>query len=307
MHLPAVTSVLVALSIAAACTGDDAPSTSPTTTRAASCVERTNLVDEPYVEDGEPSQRLDLYQPEIDGCEAVPLVVWVHGGGWSAGDKSNGMGQKVALWGDEGWAVASVNYRLTDRSATDDERLLAPAHNEDVAAALSWLVEHADELGVDAKRIALLGHSAGGGIVAAIAADPGYLADHDLAPDDLACVGPLDTEGFDITTAVAGGGGQAQLYRLVFGDDPTRWRDLSPLTHLGDAPVPDLFLVLRGAADRRAQVTTFADAARTAGATVTIVDLPTFTHEDVNRRIADPSDDLLTPALETFLSECLAG
>ena len=267
------------------------------------CPERVDLVDQRYL-DGDPLQALDLYQPAA-GCEAVPLVVWVHGGGWSAGDKGNGMASKVGLWNDAGWAVASVNYRLTDRSEPDGERMLAPAHNADVAAAVGWLVEHAGELGVDPSRIALLGHSAGAGIVAALAADPAYLTAVELAPSDLACVAPLDTEGFDVASVAQDPGAQGRLYRLVFGDDPGRWAELSPLAHLGEADVPDLFLVRRGTPDRRAQVDGFAEAARRAGSLVTVVDLPGFTHAQVSMRIGDPADDVLTPALQTFLGRCL--
>ncbi len=63
----------------------------------------------------------------------------------------------------------------------------------------------------------------------------------------------------------------------------------------------------RGTPARRAQVDGFAEAARTAGAEVTVVDLPGFSHEDVNRRIGEPDDDVLTPALQAFLTECLGG
>jgi acetyl esterase/lipase len=216
------------------------------------------------------------------------------------------MEAKVRQWTDAGWAVASLNYRLTDAQVPPSERLMAPSHNEDVAAALAWLGSESDVLGIDPARVALVGHSAGAGITAAVAADPTYLGVHDLDPSAIACAAPLDTEGFDVGSVVEGGGPPATLYRTVFGDDPATWRELSPLTHLGDGPVPDLFLVRRGTASRQAQVDAFADAARVAGAEVTVVDLPGFSHEDVNKRIGEPADDLLTPALQTFLADCLA-
>jgi arylformamidase len=260
-----------------------------------------------YVDGGEPLQRLDVYQPRRPVCTEVPLVVWVHGGGWRAGDKANGMDSKVQLWTDAGWAVASVNYRLTDVRAPASERVMAPSHNEDVAAAWSWLVSQSESLGVDPDRMALLGHSAGAGIAAAVTADPTYLAAHDLDPSAIACSAPLDTEGFDITAVIEGGGPTATLYRSVFGDNSTGWQELSPLGRLGEGPVPDLFLVRRGTPTRQAQVDAFEDAARGAGADVTVVDLPGFSHADVNKRIGDPTDDQLTPALQRFLDDCLTG
>lgn len=300
-----VTLVLVSLLLSAC--SSEAADPSPAESSTTACAERVDLVDEPYVEGGDPLQALDLYQPPGAGCDPVPLVVWVHGGGWSIGDKANGMAPKVALWHDAGWAVASLNYRLTDRTAAAGDRVQAPSHNEDVAAAVGWLVDHAPELGMDRTRMALLGHSAGAGIVAALAADPTYLGAVGLEPTDLACVAPLDTEGFDITPIIQAGGSAGRLYRLVFGDDPAQWTELSPIVHLGEADVPDLFLVRRGLPDRRAQVDAFRAAAEVAGATVTLIDLPGFTHADVNTRIGDAADDELTPALQSFLTACFPG
>ena len=282
-----------------------APAGDATTTSATACATRADQLDVSYIDDGDPLQRLDLYQPADAGCEPVPLVVWVHGGAWRTGDKRNNIDPKVRLWNEAGWAVASVNYRLTDDSVSADERVMAPAHNEDVAAALAWLVDESPGLGIDPGRIALLGHSAGAGIAAAITVDPVYLAAQDLEPSTIACSAPLDTEGFDIAGVVAEGGQLAGVYRSAFGTDPAVWEELSPLRHVGDAPVPDLFLVSRGTATRQAFMDAFAAAARAAGADVTIVDLPTFSHGDVNARIGDPTDDQLTPALQEFLSRCL--
>jgi len=303
MRRPAI--VLTMALLLGAC-ADEVPATAPVTDPVtSSCPSRVHQMDMPYVDGRDQLQRLDLYQPRDAGCAAVPLVVWVHGGGWRAGDKSNGMDPKVELWTNAGWAVASVNYRLTDITLPVADRVVAPSHNEDVAAAVSWLVSRSADLGVDPDRIALLGHSAGAGIAAAVTIDPAYLAAHDLDPSAIACFAPLDTEGFDIGAAVAEGGALAVLYLSAFGTDKSLWEDLSPLAHVGEAPAPDLLLAKRGNATRRAQVDAFADAARAAGSAVTVVDLPTFSHEDVNARIGDPADDQLTPALQEFLTACL--
>ena len=297
--------VVLALALALAAVGC-ASSASPPASAAPACDAPTVQRDLAYVPGGDDLQQLDLYRPP-GPCRPVPLVVWVHGGGWRTGDKSHAMDDKVALWNAAGWAAASINYRLTDAGVAAGQRVMAPMHNEDVAAAIGWLVAQADDLGVDPAHLALLGHSAGASIVAALTADPSYLATRGLGPTAVTCSAPLDTEGFDIATAISGGGTQAQLYRSVFGSDPARRDDLSPRSHLGEGPVPDLFLVARGEPDRRTAVADFARAARDAGGTVTVVDLSGFSHADVNRRIGDPTDVDLTPALETFLTACLDG
>ena len=301
-----------ALLLVTACASGAAtsPTTAPretTTTASTTCTAPADRTDVAYVEDGDPLQRLDLYLPDRAGCSPVPVVVWVHGGGWRTGDKEHSVDDKVPIWNDAGWAVASINYRLTDAAVPENERVMAPTHNEDVAAALGWLVDHAHELGVDAERLALLGHSAGAGIVAALAADPAYLGAVGLEPIDLGCVGPLDTEAFSIAAAVDSGPQLANVYEVAFGTDPDGWEELSPLTHVGEAPIPPLFLVTRGTPARRELVADFARAVERSAREVTVVDLPTFSHEDVNKRIGDPTDTKLTPALADFLTTCLTG
>jgi hypothetical protein len=139
-----------------------------------------------------------------------------------------------------------------------------------------------------------------------LAADPSYLAAVGLAPADLGCVGPLDTEAFDIASAVATPP-LTSVYQDAFGADPERWAELSPITHLGESPLPDLFLVTRGSAQRRAVVQAFIDAVEAAGGDVIAIDLPTFTHADVNQRIGTRSDTQLTPALDRWLTDCFTG
>lgn len=285
-----------------AATAGDATSTS---SPAGGCAAApTDQLDISYVEGGDPLQALDLYLPDDAGCDPVPVVVWVHGGGWRTGDKRHAVADKVPLWNDAGWAVVSVGYRLSDAAVPEAERVMAPAHNEDVAAAVGWLHEHAAELGIDADNMALVGHSAGAGIIAALAADPAYLQAVDLEPRDIPCVAPLDTEAFEIAAA-ASNQLLAGIYESAFGTDPEQWAELSPLTHLGEAPLPDLFLVTRGLPERRRIVQQFADAAAAVGGNVTVVDLPGFTHEDVNKQIGARSDSVLTPALQEFLTGCL--
>ena len=71
--------------------------------------------DIPYVPDGDPSQRLDLYLPEKPaGDKPLPLLVWVHGGGWVAGSKSENPGAALSARGE--YATARVEYRFSDKA-----------------------------------------------------------------------------------------------------------------------------------------------------------------------------------------------
>lgn len=110
--------------------------------------------DLPYVTGGHERQRLDLYLPP--NAKNVPLVVWVHGGGWQNGSKDR---TPALVLLSKGYAVASINYRLSSHA-------VFPAQIEDCKAAIRWLRAHASDYGYDPNRIAAWGSSAGGHLVA---------------------------------------------------------------------------------------------------------------------------------------------
>lgn len=121
------------------------------------------ILDLPYVTDADAAQRLDLRIPERSGGDPLPVVILVHGGGWSGGDKSGAekpnSGADITPWfaplARTGFLVVSTDHRL------------APAHRwpaclDDTRAAVTWVHRHIAEYGGDPERIALMGHSAGG-------------------------------------------------------------------------------------------------------------------------------------------------
>lgn len=108
-----------------------------------------------YVSGGDARQKLDLYLPKSDG--PLPLVIWVHGGGWRQGTKG---GNLPALRLTRlGYAVASIDYRLSG-----DAKF--PAQIEDCKAAVRWLRAHAKKYNLDPDRFGAWGSSAGGHLVA---------------------------------------------------------------------------------------------------------------------------------------------
>ena len=103
--------------------------------------------------------RVRLYRPAGAGHGPLPLYVFLHGGGWCVGtlDERDPRCQVVAQ--GAGCVVASVDYRLAPENRF-------PTAAEDSYAALCWLVEHGDRLGVDPARVAVGGESAGGNLAA---------------------------------------------------------------------------------------------------------------------------------------------
>ncbi len=113
--------------------------------------------DLPYVENGHARQVLDLFVPE-GASGPRPVIVWVHGGGWAAGDKA-GCPPLRQGFAQEGYAIASVNYRLSQHA-------VFPAQLEDCKAAIRWLRANAKKYGLNPDRIGVWGSSAGGHLVA---------------------------------------------------------------------------------------------------------------------------------------------
>ncbi len=104
----------------------------------------------------EKRRELDLYMPPTKSGEAIPCVVFIHGGGWKGGSREKA---KSLPFGSafEGVAVASISYKL---SAGKD--LAWPENIEDCRAAIAFLKANAKSLGLDPERFATMGESAGG-------------------------------------------------------------------------------------------------------------------------------------------------
>lgn len=110
---------------------------------------------------------LDVYRPRLTGG-GLPLVVFIYGGGWNAGSKSDYEFVARPLV-RAGMVVVVPDYRLSPQVAF-------PSFLEDNAKAVAWAFAHASQLGADPSRVVLMGHSAGAFNVAMLALDPEWLA-----------------------------------------------------------------------------------------------------------------------------------
>jgi len=96
-------------------------------------------------------QSLDIYAPP--NATNLPVTIFVHGGAWARGDKSQ-VANLPAAFAREGFILVSVNYRLAPQVKFD-------AQAQDVAAAIGWVHRHAREYGGDPNQLFTMGHSAG--------------------------------------------------------------------------------------------------------------------------------------------------
>ncbi len=137
----------------------------------------TVLRDIEYVPGGHERQKLDLYLPDESDSQPAPdakrpLIIWVHGGAWRAGSKQNCPARRFVR---EGYAVASINYRLSQHA-------IFPAQIQDCKAAVRWLRANAGQYGYDPNRFGAWGASAGGHLVALLGT-AGDVNEFDVGPN----------------------------------------------------------------------------------------------------------------------------
>lgn len=248
----------------------------------------------------DPLQTIDVWP---SAAVNPALVVFVHGGGWSRGDKRMMQGSdKLRHWQGEVYAVASLNYRLVPDATVEQQAA-------DVARALAALKAQADELGFDPRRIALVGHSAGAHLVALVGTDETYLRSAGLSFADIAGVVLLDGAAYDVPSQLEEGPRIMQrMYRQAFGADPARQARLSPTVQAA-APNAAQFLILHvQREDGVRQSEKLAAELREAG---TSAEVRGFAgtglrgHAEINRRMGDenyPATEVLDAFLERVFS-----
>jgi acetyl esterase/lipase len=197
----------------------------------------------PYIPGAGSQQQLDLYLPTNQ--KNMPLIVYVHGGGYGHGDKfgdSLNPNELQLLW--DGYAMASINYRLTPA-------VIWPAQIEDCKAAIRWLRANARQYGYDPTRIGVIGESAGGQLVAILGTTSGTkkfdVGENLDTSSDVTCAidlfGPSDFTGPEMSS-------DAGLLALVGGPVQEHLdlaRSASPIyyIHADEPPI----LVIHGTAD----------------------------------------------------------
>ena len=241
-----------------------APSTAPAKKQRALPAGVRRLVDLEYVPNGHPRQKLDLYLPE-NPAGPLPVILWIHGGGWRAGDKANPPALALAA---KGYAVASMNYRYSQHA-------VFPAQTHDCKASVRWLRANAKTHGLDPDHIGAWGSSAGGHLVALLGTTnelpelEGDLGNNGCSsrvqavvdwfgPTDLLTVGAKSTRSELI-------GGDAESHQAEA-------RRASPMTYVSSKACP--FLIMHGDKDVTVPISqseTFAKALKDAGADATFI------------------------------------
>ena len=241
-------------------------------------------------------QRLDVYLPPAGSAPAggAPILVMVHGGAWMFGDKgaSGVVAAKIEHWSQHGWVFVSVNNRLLPEADP-----LTQAR--DVASALAFVQRSAPAWGGDARRLVLMGHSAGAHLVALLSAAPA-LAEQAGAQRWLGTV-VLDSAALDLAGLMAEP--HPRMYDRVFGADPAYWRSASPTGRLGAVSLPMLLVCSTVRADDSCgQSERFAARVGAAGGRAPVL-REALPHNRVNTELGRPG--AYTDAVDGFIASLL--
>jgi acetyl esterase/lipase len=192
---------------------------------------------------------LDVYTPKDKGNGPFPAVMYVHGGGWTGGDKSGGAGMtETPELLSRGFVVIAINYRLAPKYTV-------PSQVEDVKYAIRYVKSNSRELNIDAERLGLIGGSAGGHLVSLMGVtgpEDGLEGDFDLPVKSsrvravVDMFGPADLDGIPEGKAK---GTVAQAFGVNVDDPGARelLRKYSPVTYATADDPP--FLILHGDKD----------------------------------------------------------
>jgi acetyl esterase/lipase len=240
-----------------------------------------------YTSTGIPKHHLDIYHPK--NSSNAPVFVFLHGGSWRSGDRSQyiPIGNRFAK---AGIVTVVPSYRLAPKDPH-------PAQIEDAAAAFAWTVKNIGNYGGDTNRIYVGGHSAGGHLAALLALDVSFLKKHEITQQSIR--GVITLSGvYDLLTS--------ESQESVFGREPSVRKDASPIYYIA-APAPP-FLVSYCQWDYPTlpdQAKRFHGALRTAGIGSELVFIPRESH--ISEMISVPNDgDPTAEAVIRFVNRVIA-
>jgi acetyl esterase/lipase len=259
----------------------------------------------PYADPAQERQVLDVYTPP--NAKNLPVIFWIHGGGWQGGDKKE-VQTKPQAFMDKGFVFVSTEYRLLP--SVDMATIV-----RDVAKSIHWVHDHIAEHGGDPKRLFIMGHSAGAQLAALICTDDRYLKAEGLSLAIIKGCVPVDGDTFDVpaiietaeTRARVHGLPQAKFgHREKFGNDSAKHRDFSAVTHVAkDKGIPPfLILHVAGHPDTTAQALRLGNVLKDAGLPAMVFAAKESTHNKINVDLGQP-DDPTTKAMFEFLDKAL--
>lgn len=259
-----------------------------------------------YAKVGDTELHMDIGLPEKMPDKPLPVIVWIHGGGWKTGTyKWN----RSAVFVKHGYASVSVQYRFLDAAKF-------PAQIYDCKAAIRFLRANAAKYGIDPKRIGVWGGSAGGHLAALLGTsggvkelegDEGNLDQSSrvqavcewYGPNDLTVGGRAPEPGRKKPPLLV------QLFGATYKENPEIYKLASPISHVTKDDPP--FLIVQGDADKLvpfSQAQSFYDALRKAGVDATLIKVKNGNH-GLTAEDEEPSVGEIEKKMAKFFDEHL--
>ena len=220
------------------------------------------------------SQKLDVYSP-VNLSSKAPVLIHIHGGGWRMGDKSR-TDDHGNYFAKNGIVFVTLNYRLSPK-------FKHPAHIEDCAAGVAWVLKNIDKLNGDKNKVYLSGHSAGAQLAALLATNPKFLGKHKLETTLFAGVIPVDTASYDFLSnnaerIVSG------MIKSAFGEDKAVLTEASPHQQLkSDRKYPPFHVFVTKERDKAVKNSyDFVEKIKSVGGSATLYKIDGHSHRDMN-------------------------
>ncbi len=259
----------------------------------------------PYAAPTNPRQMVDVYAPA--GAKNLPVVFWIHGGGWQGGDRT-AIQIKPRAFVEKGLVFVSTGYRLLPE--VDMVTIF-----RDIAKSVRWTHDHIAEYGGDPKRILVMGHSAGAQLAALICTDDRYLKAEGISLSIIKGCVPVDGDPYDVPAIIETAETRLRVHgmpmpknghRQKFGNDPALHRDYSAVTHVakGKGIPPILILHVADHPDNTMQARRFEAVLKDAGIPVKVFAAKETNHPRINENLGLP-DDPPTKAVFEFVAEVL--
>jgi arylformamidase len=259
--------------------------------------------DIPYANPSHERQVLDVYSPP--NAKDLPVVFWIHGGGWQAGDKMSAHAKPKAFV-EKGYVFVSTNYRLLPN--VDMETIV-----RDVAKSIRWVHDHIAEYGGDPRRLVVTGHSAGAQLAALICTDDRYLKAEGLSLTIIKGCIPVDGDTYDVPLMIETGAARRKAlgqpnpkfgHFEKFGSDPVKHRYFSAVNHVArDKGIsPFLLLYVADHPETSAQAKRLGSVLNEAGISAKLFGAKDTEHSKINENLGLP-DDPSTKVLFEFVGE----
>ncbi|HEV8542290.1 MAG TPA: alpha/beta hydrolase [Verrucomicrobiae bacterium] len=258
-----------------------------------------------YTESADPRQKVDISAPE--GAHDLPVIFWIHGGGWQTGDRTE-IQLKPQAFVDKGFVFVSTGYRLLPNVEMVEIF-------RDIAKSVRWVHDHVTEYGGDPNRILVMGHSAGAQLAALICIDDRYLKAEGLSLGIIKGCVPVDGDTYDVPAIIETAETRRRMHhqpqakwghREKFGNDPAKHLDYSAVTHVekGKGIPPFLILHVADHPDTSAQAERLEAVLKDAGVPVKRFAAKETNHSKLNENLGLP-DDPATKALFEFVASVL--